>query len=869
MTTISWTQTTSGSWTTGAAWSSGAAPLRGDDVTISPGASITVTYATISAVLDSLTTGAGDTLDITSGTLATANGYEFLGALQIGGGLVRLAGGAFGNFIDSNLTMSGGTLQFDNSAVALNGILNQAAGTINIAHGIFTDEDTGNLLGTIAGAGEWLLNQSTQTGSTVLQSGFVLSAGSVEIANATVVLGLNETLDYGKIFTITQQGTLNLNGNAATLSGISTLDGDVRGGNLLLDGTGHLDGLLLDNGAQATITSITGTSGSGTYNQTGQIVLGSSSGTGTLSVQAGGLLRITGNDSIYLGSAGGTLSNAGTIEKTAGSSFAGQTVIYTEINNAGTIDVAAGTIDFSGPGGGTASNIGGTLMGVGTIDFSNGYYVFSNETLNNARTLFNGSVNATLASALTYGGNWDQTGGLILVENALTLTGLTALDGGEMKGVATVTVGPEGGLQLGAGMDLEGNLTFALDSNVNQTGAITFGYLSDSIDQATIATGTTWALEGASDISGAYGTITNNGIFEKSSGATDAIVQSNLDNASTGSIIANSGTLSLSGQGTLGGSISGSAVLDISGAFGLEAGLSITVGELILDAPAQNNDVQATLFANQTYSHDFAMEGGTLALDGNGTTNGNTLTLSGVTSLGGGAIIGSGEVIVNAAATIGSLGTLALAQGADLLLNGATQQFADIIMTGGSTAPVLTIEAGASLTVNDGLLIGGLQNGVPTSVGTVTVDGTLNAHGNATIAAAVNNTGTITLSHGEIAFLGPLSGAGILDISAGAVLDLDNSNLTSSGITFGVGGGELYLQSPSDYMGTIAGFSTGDAVELGGFAYIGATLTVTGHSATISEMNGSSMTLHFSNAQTATTLQLGVGSHGGVALMHL
>jgi fibronectin-binding autotransporter adhesin len=851
MASVSWTSTTSGSWNTPDNWSTGANPLAGDDVTIStPGDSITVTYSTGSLALDSLTTGSSDSFSLTGGALSTSSGYSIDGSLLLSGGTMRLAGGYYGDSFENSLSMSGGSLFLTNNAQAYGGVLTQTAGTITIAHGAFTDsENSGSLAGTITGGGEIVFSGG---GTTLLQSGFTLSTGAADIASGTVFL--LENLSYGHNFSLT--GTLDLNGHTATLSGNVGLDGDVNGGSLTVSGSGHLNNLLLDNGALLAI-------GKGqnrtSLNQTGNIQIGGNSGTGTLDISAAGTLRITGNDTIYQGSSSGSLINSGLLEKTAGNSEAGASYIETSINSTGIVDAAVGTIDFRG----SDSTITGTLEGAGTIAFDSGSYVLGGGAglvLTSHRLAFGGntsSTNITIASALSYGGLWQQTGALLLFENNLTLTGssTTALDGGEFKGTATIT--DSGALQLGAGMDLEGNLTFLLNGNVDQTGAINLGALSDSVDQATLAAGTTWSLEGASSISGAYGTITNNGTLVRLDGAQNAVVSSDL--ISTGSVLVDTGTLSLSGQGTLGGTVAGASVLDISGQFTMEAGLALSVGELILDNPAQSNDIQASLAGNLTYGHVFAQEGGTLAL------NGYTLTVSGVTTLDSGAILGPGEVMVTGPATILNV---AVAQGAILQFDGTTEQSGNVTLTGGSTAPTLSIGAGAVYNLDNGVTIGGAGGSV---VGTVTVSGTLVAAGagNTIIAATIKDTGSIQISHGQMAFMGPLTGAGAVTISAGGILDLDNAATTTTGITFGGGGGLLYLQDPAAFGGAIGGFNSGDAVELNGFAFVGASIqSVSGDKVTIAETSGPSATLTFTTAQNAANLMLGVGPHGGLALIH-
>ena len=854
MASVSWTATSSGTWNNAANWS--AAPQQGDDVTINtPGSSLTVTYTTGSLALDSLTTGGGDTFDMTGGTLSTADGFNLGGALAMSAGTLRLAASTGPNALSNSLNMTGGSLIFVGGVTANGGALNQSAGTITIDHGALVDQDSGALAGTLAGPGTFELAAGVGI-TTIFQSGFVLATGSVDIASGTIFL--QESLKYANKFSLA--GTLDLNGNAGTLTGYAALDGDINGGSLTVSGGGHLNGMILDNGAVLTVQN--------SINQSNSITLGGPTGTGTLDVTAKGTLRVTGNDFINQGTGAGYLVNNGLIDKTAGNSQSGTMVIFDTVTNAasGAIDAAVGTIDFRGSNGGQQSSIMGTLEGAGTVAFDGGSYLLSNVDLVSQRLLFAQSTNVTLATGETYGGNWQQTGGLLLLENNLTLTGTSDFAGGELKGTATVT--DSGGLlTLGSNnltMDLEGNLNFAFNGAIDQVGAINLGELSDSDDQATLGKGDTWSLEGASSISGAYGTITisSGATFARLDGAQNAVVASTVIN--NGSLVVDTGTLSLTGQGSLAGTVSGGAVLDISGQFSLASGVSLSVGELILDTPSQPNDIQASLGGNLSYAHDFAIEGGTLAL------NGHTLTLGGISTFGTGAIQGSGVVVDNGAATILNV---ALTQGGQLVFNGATEQTGNVTLTGGSTAPILSIGAGGVYTMDNATNIGGPGNSI---VGTLTVAGGLVAAGPGTsiIAASVVNTGTISISHGQMAFLGPLSGAGAIAISAGGILDLDSSNATAAGIGFGTGGGLLYLYNPSDYDGTIGGFAAGDAVELNGFAFsndgTATTFSVKGDTVTISEAQGGpSTTLTFSSAQSASQLMLGVGSHSGLALIHI
>ena len=119
-------------------------------------------------------------------------------------------------------------------------------------------------------------------------------------------------------------------------------------------------------------------------------------------------------------------------------------------------------------------------------------------------------------------------------------------------------------------------------------------------------------------------------------------------------------------------------------------------------------------------------------------------------------------------------------------------------------------------------------------------------------------------------FMGAVSGGGAIGLSAGAMLDLTGGGTISNAVSFGAGGGVLYLGNPGGYTGTIAGFASGDAIELNNFAFNTALKpSVSGGVVTIAEPNGPSVSLTFSTTQTASSLTLGVGPHGGLELIHV
>ncbi len=871
MALISWTATTSGSWSTGSDWSVSTGPLRGDDVAIQTTVPLTVTYGSGNLTINSLTTAVA-TLSMTGGTLAVSNGYDFGGALAISAGQLRLVGGNAGDVFANSVTQTGGTMTLLNGAIAQGGTFTQAGGLLTVGNGSFADHDSGSFAGTIAGGGQMLF---ASAGSTItLASGFAMTVARAEIQGG--VVALNEKLSYAGAFSLDQNGVLALNGNTLTLAGKGSLGGLITSGGVLnATGTGHLNGLILDNGVKLDIT--------GSYNDNGAVTVGQS-GSGTLVIDASGgnvgTLRLTNNSSIFSASGGGALVNNGLFAKVGGSSTAGTSTVFTAFTNGATgiVDVAVGTLAFDGPSSGFTSTLAGTITGDGTVAFGSGNYLISTGsslTLDVARLLLAGSASMTLttntATNLDYGGNFDMIGGTLVVgspglsDTTLTLAGLTALDGGLIKGTGTVLCAGPGAVNLGNGMDLEGNVTFNFQELVSQTGVINLGQQVDAITIAQVAAGNSWLLKGSASIDGFNGEITNAGTFGKLNGAGNSTVQSGLFN--TGTLVVNAGMLTLSGVGSLGGTVTGAAALDISGAYQFAAGLGLSVGEIILDQATKGGEIQATLNGDVSYANRWAQEGGTLAL------NGHTLTLSGIASLETGAIQGPGLLTATGPAILGQ--GLSLVQGAKLQLNGKTEQTGNVVLTGGSSAPTLAIGPNGTYTMDAGVSLGGVGNSV---VGTVTVGGTLVANGvgidpspSTIIAATLVDNGSIVLNYGEMQFLGPVSGHGATTLGNGATLDLLGSGSVSNGITFGAGGGILSLGTQETYLGTLTGFAAGDMIELQGVPYItnANSLTISGNNVTIHEDSGTSVTFTFSSAQSLGSLLLGEGPHGGAALIHI
>jgi hypothetical protein len=900
MASVIWTATTGGTWSNAADWSVATGPQSGDDVTIDGSSGpLAVTYAAGSLVLDQLMTNNAE-LIVSGGLLSVANGTNINGGLAVSAGQLNLASAGGQSIVTGSVTLTGGTLSVLAGGVLYagtggNSFTQAAASTLQINRGMLTDNETfSTLAGTVTGNGALALNSTAAT----LASGFTFNAATLVLENGTVYLG--ENLAFSHAFLLDQAATLNLGSYTLNLSGLSSLNGTIANSTTNLTGTGHFNGLTLESGTVLNIRS--------TYTQLGAINLGTV-GAGTLSIASGGTLRIAGDVGITNQDQAGEIINAGTLIKTGGASLAGDSIIYAPIFNTGTIDVAAGTLLFEGPSNGVTSTLDGTLAGAGTAEFFTGNFAVSDSAfaLTVARTELTQSAGLTLtSSSLTYAGAFIQTGSSVLDVgttgdvngSTLTLTGQVALDGGLLQGTGTVL--NSGAVNFGGNASLEGNLTFDFGnvivsstgtgtsisgtgtSVVSQTGNITVGN-GDANDIVNVETGESWLLKGpSSSISGTHGTINNYGLFEKANGSGDSVVQNDLNNY--GTLAVQTGMLTLSGNGggalggmqlsVLGGSVTGAGALDVTGNVSFANGLSLTVGEVILDAG------QIGLQGNLSYAHDFSQAGGTLSLDGNATASGNTLTLSGVTSLEDGVIQGPGAVIVNGAATIGqgpAINPQSLALlGAQLTFNGNTLQSSTVALTGsGSVTSTLTIGSAATYTLAAGASIGNSPNSVQ---GMLSVHGTLLASGagTSTLSVATIDSGMIKVSNGELNFLGSLTGTGSVNISGGGTLLLNDSSTETVSLGFGTGGGLLSLAHPTAFASVITGFASGDGIELQGFAFANITPQITTHVSnsvttsvvTLAEAGQPTITLDFAGSVTGSLLTIGEGPNGGLTLFH-
>jgi Hint domain len=333
--TEQWVSDGDGNWDVASNWSNGFVPASVDANLTPANATTTNNFAVTfqdgdSYTIFSLEAPAYATLDVTGGTLTVSNGMSFAG----------------------NVEMTGGTIELQNNASEIDGVLDNSGGTVTIDANAQLNLDGGsnNLGGTIAGAG----TLDVAIGLFSLSSNIDMQVANWIVDSAATV-NLSADLSYGGTFT--ENDALNLNGHVLTLSGNAMLAGQINGSgsgtdevvatgavdvsNLTLDGATELEiksgatatqendlnfaddssFLKIDSGATYTLDSARGetsinsptpTSDIGLVNA-GTLIFQTSAATNTIdtSIENTGTISIISNDAVDF--AGGTLTNDGTL----------------------------------------------------------------------------------------------------------------------------------------------------------------------------------------------------------------------------------------------------------------------------------------------------------------------------------------------------------------------------------------------------------------------------------------------------------------------------------------------------------------------------------------------------------------------------
>ncbi len=707
---------------------------------------LTVTLAT------AMTSPSGSLSKLGSGTLTLTGANTFDGGTIVAAGTLAVTGsGRFGSSTGSVTVNNGGTLSL--------GSTNQTVGAVTLLNG-----------GSLTGTG-------------------TLSASSFDVEGGTISVKLGGA-----------SGVLTKNGTDLTV--ILTAANTYGGGTVIYDGTLTVSGSGTLGASTAPVTVDRGTLNLGTVNQTvGDVSLtnnGLISGTGVLSGSSFNL---------YSGMVSGRLGGPGALNKEGV-----DTVVLTGINTyAGGTNVNDGILRaktvLSLPGQtmpGKISVAGGAILGLNV----GGAGEFTPTDISNILTNGTFATNSilgldTTTASFNYTSNFTSSVGLAkLGTNTLTLsgaansyTGGTSVLGGILVPSVSGALGASSGFLTVDGAAL-GTAVLSLGT-INQTVGVVSVLNGGSITGTATLTGSSFYLE--------TGATTPAIISAKLAGATamltkggEGTVTLSAPNTYGGGTTVSSGTLAISGTGTLGAS---TGALTVDGGILNIVATNQGVAEVKLLSGGQITGTSGTLTGTA-----FTVKSGTISakLAGIGAiltkSTTDTVTLTGANSYTGATMVNRGTLQVKTALSLPGLttpGLISVAAGATLGVNvGGLGEFA--------VNDITNLVTNANFAANS--IVGFDTTGSFALTSSITKPIGLTKLGTGTLAlsGATNSyTGGTIVSAGTLA----LSGSGKLGATTGALTVDGSSTILNLGGTTQISGAVSLLNGAQINTGTLTGTS--------------------------------------------------------------
>ena len=579
-------------------------------------------------------------------------------------GVFQVSAGTGTTSLDSNWTINNtGTVQVQSGTLSLGGG-GTSSGPFQVSPGAALQFNVGtytlNAGSNVSGGGSVVLSgatvnfsgtsASTVTGNTLFSAGSIGGSGPVNFNNLAWSGGL---ISNTAGVTIAPGATLNISGAVVVGSGY---------------------GAVLNVGGTATMTG------------SGGIQPGSGYSNGTINIQNGGLFAVQGGAGFSQGNSGyayGTLNNAGVLQISAGTGTTSLDSGWT-FNNTGTVQVQSGTLSLGG--GGTSSGpfqvspSAELQFSVGTYNLNAG----SNVTGGGSVVLSGATVNFSGTSAFDGDGEYDFQRGVDRRFRAREL---------QQHGVER-----RSDQQHGRGDDSPRRDSKHLRDgwrefrqrrcsqrgrHGNHDGRRRDSSGADLLHQWHRQHSEWRAVRrprgrGFSSGDYAYGTLNNAGVFQISAGTGTTSLDSNWTLNNTGTVQVQSGTLSLGGGGTSSGpfQVSPGATLQFNvGTYNLNAGSNVSGGGSVVLSGATVNfsgTSASTVTGNTIFSagsiggsgpvnfSNLAWSGGLIS-----NTAGVTIAPGGTLSISGTVVVGSGNGgVLNVAGTATMTGSGGIQLGA-------------------------------------------------------------------------------------------------------------------------------------------------------------------------------------------------------------
>jgi hypothetical protein len=620
---------------------------------------------------------------------------------------------------------------------------------------------------------------TVQPGTTFTGAGLLRKSGAITVTSGTLAIAGSSQVSG----TIGGAGAITYNGNLNWTNGgtFNNTGGVIANGSVLVDGLNRPNlGTALTTNSTTNFTRSVGGNAAALWTNP-------SSGAITISSD-GGFAVIAGVP---------VLNNSGNISKTVTSG--GETFVGWQFNQTatGSLGITAGQINLAG--GGTWAT--GSTVGVGTgttLLFSSGSYSLGNLATTNTGAVTAGGASITTTTTFTVPGQFNltagtltnngtssyttvgMTGGTWQGTGAVAIGGVLTWTGGTQSGTGTTTA--NGGITLNAGTP---NLARPLVNNGTATMSATATLQGSTGGSWTNAAGQLFNIQNNNNLTLGSGTVvfTNNGIFRKSNANGTSSVAWQLDNAATGQIDLQQGTLTLQGGGShVSGAVTtvatGTSLNFAGGTFTLAAGANVnSTGTLRFGASGATTTFAATLshtglteFTGGTTSFNTVAYSLNAVNQTAGTWRGSSnVTIGGLFSWSGGSLLsGGGSTTANGNSNIGNAGDVTLARtlnnASSAALIGATGNFIGnpgAVLNNTATG-TFDIQVNKSLTVTAGLPVPSITNAGTFQKSVLT--GTTN------IAWNMTNTGTVRTLLGTMNFNGTTTNTGTFTATSGSTI---------------------------------------------------------------------------------------------------